>query len=199
MVPQNSDTGRPDRHLMSEEEVLAFRKKQALLDEEGPEGPEGSGDSPSPLAGLSAFREMSLDAGPSPVSLTNTPGDSPAILPPVPLPEFAAPAPLSALETRGASKSPAGKSAPKPSVAAPAQHSAGFAAEAPGPSNLLTPEYRPQRSHGEASPVSDASDDRMSAARIATLEQRVGVLESRQNATDLAILGILERLKSLGV
>jgi len=199
MVPQNPDMGRPNRHLMSEEDVLVFCKKQALLDEEEPEGPEGSRDSPSPLAGLSGFWEMSVDAGPSPASLTNTPGDSPAILPPVPLPESLAPAPPSALETRGASKSPTGKSAPKPSTAAPTQHSAGISAEVPGPSNLLTPEYRPQRPHGKASPVSDASDDQISTARIATLEQRVGVLESRQNAMDLAILGIIERLKSLGV
>jgi hypothetical protein len=69
----------------------------------------------------------------------------------------------------------------------------------PGPSNLLTPEYRPQHPHGEALPVSNASNDQISAARIATLEQRVGVLEIRQNATDLAILAIIERLKLLGV
>jgi hypothetical protein len=129
--------------------------------------PEGSGKSVSPMAALAGLCGLSLDTGSSPTSPANTPGNSPAASPQAPFLEHFVSAPPSALKTQGVSKSLAGKHTCKHSAVAPTQHSAGFLAEALGPLNLLTPEYRPQGSHGEASLANDVSDDRMSATRMA--------------------------------
>jgi hypothetical protein len=205
MVPQNPKMEKPNYHPMSEAEVLAFHIRQVEA-EKGIQPadnaldtgePEGSENSPSPISALASHWELNLESRLFPVSPANTPGNSLTILPLVSLPECLASASSLALKIWGASKLLAGKSAPKPSAAAPTQHSAGFLAEMLGPSNLLRPENLLQHSYSYISPVSDFSNDQMSAMRIATLEQRVEVLKARLNSTDCLLQEIVKRLKIL--
>ena len=124
-MPLNPKTGKTDRRLLSEAELLEFRLKQAKESRaqvkkgkqrarNSPEAEagdsEGSGPAPSPLQTLAGLGTLTLDSTGS--SVANTPADSPSILPQPPLPERSAPAPPSGPRARYTAKSSAGRSIP---------------------------------------------------------------------------------------
>ena len=124
-MPLNPKTGKTDRRLLSEAELLEFRLKQAKESRaqvkkgkqrarNSPEAEagdsEGSGPAPSPLQTLAGLGTLTLDSTGS--SVANTPADSPSILPQLPLPEHSALAPPSGPRARYTAKSSAGRSIP---------------------------------------------------------------------------------------
>lgn len=126
-MPINPRTGRTDRRIKSEAQLLAFRLgqvraraevkrgKQRANDSPDSGNPEGSGLLPSPLA---AIGMLSLSSGGS--SAAHTPAEMPIALPQPPLPDHRSLAPTSGLITRSASKRSAGKTPSRSPTAAAA-------------------------------------------------------------------------------
>jgi hypothetical protein len=109
-MPQNPMTGKTDRHLLSEGELMKFRIEQARQRrgevKRGKQRVSGSADTaesegsvpgPSPL-GLSALKTLTLHSGES--SAAHTPADSPDDNPRLLLPEGEEPALPSAQKAR---------------------------------------------------------------------------------------------------
>lgn len=190
-MPRDPETGKTVRRAMSDAELLEFRLKQtegsSSKREEVRRGkrranaPSGTGEqegaAQSPLA--DNLGALTLESG---GSSANTPGDSPANLPQVTLPERRAPSPPLALETAGPSNPSQGEYTSKLPVAALTQRFTGFAVEVPRASKFLKPALRQaSRSQSDTLPV---SDDGSIAARIAALERRQDELEKRVHELD---------------
>src|SRR6266478_838684 len=104
LMPPNSKTGRTDHCAKSEAKLLQFHLNQVQLHAEAKRGkqhasnspdseePEGSGLSPSPLAGIEM---LTLSSGRS--SAAHTPAEIPTAFPQPPLPDCHALAPTSGL------------------------------------------------------------------------------------------------------
>lgn len=125
-MPSNPETGRTDRRAKTAAELLEFRLKQVDLREakrgkqrasNSPDTgePEGSGLSPSPLAGIGM---LTLSSGGS--SAAHTPAEMPTALPQPPLLDHHALASTSGLTTRSASKLLEGKTPSRSPTAAAA-------------------------------------------------------------------------------
>jgi hypothetical protein len=201
-MPVNPKTGKTDRHALPEDELYAFRVKQA---EErrtevgrGKQRASGSADAeesessvpaPSPL-GLSSLKVLTLDSGGS--SAANTPVDSPNDGPQPPLPEDEEPAPPPAQKAPKRSK---GKTSFKCFAGSLIQLLTGFVVEVPAVSRLLKPTRR-QDSSSRSAP-SAASDDGSNAARIASLESRVTSLEAKQASLEKEVRELRLTVESL--
>ena len=117
-------------------------------------------------------------------SSTNTPGSSPATLPQPPLPHRPTLPPSKAPNAHCTPKRSTGKSAFKPPVTAPTQHSTTFTVETPATSRHLRATH-PQASRSQKN-ATQASDDGSLAARIAAAERKLDELQAGSLAARIA-------------